>query len=174
MQHLLERSLKENNTVDVESLCIIPGEKVFSITCNVSVIDNNGNLYDAVVLATTASLCIFRRPDYSIDGKQVKIYKPEEKEPVPICLHYQPICVSFAVMSDDIIMLDANEREEAIMQGGVSLILNAFGELCGFHFLGGTPLSTETLLKCIKVGSIKAAEISIILKGALSLFNSTT
>lgn len=160
--------------MDVESLCIIPGEKVFSIHCIVSVVDNSGNLFDASVLAATASLCIFRRPEYSIDGKQVKVFKPEEKEPVPICLHYQPICVSFAVMNDDTIVLDATEREEAIMQGEVSLILNAFGELCGFHFLGGIPLSTETIMKCVKIASVKATEISAMLKEAISKFNSSS
>ena len=68
LQKILERSLKDNNTVDVESLCIIPGERVFSVHCYVSVIDNNGNIFDAAVLAATASLCHFRRPDYSFEG----------------------------------------------------------------------------------------------------------
>ena len=173
LQRLLERSLKDNNTVDVESLCIIPGEKVFSIHCFVSVIDNNGNLFDAAVLAAVASLSSFRRPDYSIDGKQVKVYEPEKKEPVPICLHYQPICISFCILDDKTILLDPNEREEAIMQGKVSLILNAFGELCGFHFLGGIPVSTETLLQCVKIASVKAADISTILKDALAKINNS-
>ena len=143
----------------MESLCIIPGEKVFAVHCYVSVIDNNGNLFDAAVLAATSSLCSFRRPDYSIDGKQVKVYPPEEREPVPICLHYKPVCITFCVLKDDLILLDPNEREEGIMQGQVSLILNAFGELCGFHYLGGIPLDTETFMKCVKVASVKATEL---------------
>lgn len=132
---------------------------MFAVHCYVSVIDNNGNLFDAAVLAATSSLCSFRRPDYSIDGKQVKVYLPEEKEPVPICLHYKPVCITFCVLRDDLILLDPNEREEGIMQGQVSLILNAFGELCGFHYLGGIPLDTETLMKCVKVASVKATEL---------------
>ena len=94
----------------MESLCIIPGERVFSVHCVLSVIDNNGNIFDAAVLAATASLGAFRRPDYSIDGKDVHIFSPEEKEPVPLCLHYQPICVSFCSLKEDLILLDANER----------------------------------------------------------------
>lgn len=167
LQRILERSLKDNNTVDVESLCIIPGESAFALHCYVSVIDNSGNLFDAAVLAATSSLCSFRRPDYSIDGKQVKLYTPREKEPVPICLHYQPICVSFGLLTEDLLLLDPTEREESIMQGKISIILNAFGEMCGFHFLGGVPVSSEVLLKCVKTASAKAEEMSKVLKDAL-------
>ena len=89
---------------------------MFAVHCYVSVIDNNGNLFDAAVLAATSSLCSFRRPDYSIDGKQVKIYPPEEREPVPICLHYKPVCITFCVLSDTLILLDPIERDDGIMQ----------------------------------------------------------
>jgi len=106
LQIILDRSLYNNGTVDVESLCIIPGELVFAVYCYVSVIDNNGNVGDAAVLAATASLCHFRRPDYTIEGKQVKIYTPEEKEPVPISLHFQPICITFCILDNDLILLD--------------------------------------------------------------------
>lgn len=154
--------------MDVESLCIIPGERVFSVHCYVSVIDNNGNIFDAAVLAATASLCHFRRPDYSIEGKQVKIYPPEEREPVPISLHYQPICVTFCLLNDSLILLDPSEREEEIQNGSLSIILNAFGEMCGFHFLGGVPVESSALMKCVKIASVKATEISKVLKDALA------
>ena len=171
LQRLLERSLKDNNTVDVESLCIIPGESAFAIHCYISIIDNSGNIFDAAVLAATSSLCNFRRPDYSIDGKQVRIYEPHEKQPVPICLHYQPICISFALLNDHQTLVDPTEREEAIMKGKVSIILNAFGEMCGFHFLGGIPIPSSILLNCVKIASIKAADISKILKEVLNKNN---
>ena len=164
----MERSLKNTHTVDVESLCIIPGERVFSIHCYVSVIDNSGNVFDATVLASTASLCHFRRPDYSIEGKQVRVYSPEEREPVPISLHYQPICVSFCILEDNLVLLDPTEREEEIKRGGLSIILNAFGEMCGFHFLGGVPVDSTVLMQCVKTASVKATAISKILKDALA------
>ena len=160
--------MKDNNTVDVESLCIIPGERVFSVHCYISVIDNNGNIFDAAVLAATSSLCYFRRPDYSIDGTQVHIYEPREKEPVPICLHYQPLCISFCLLNDELVLLHPNEREEGIMEGKISLVLNAFGELCGVHFLGGVAVSQDILMRCVKIASVKVTDISKILKEALN------
>lgn len=167
LQRVLERSLKDNNTVDVESLCIIPGEKVFSVHCYVNIIDNNGNIFDAAVLAATSSLCYFRRPDYSINGTQVRIYAPNEQEPVPLCLHYQPISISFCLLDSELTLLDPNEREEAVKEGMISLVLNAFGELCGVHFLGGIPVSESLLLRCGQIASAKANDISAILKKAL-------
>lgn len=153
--------------MDVESLCIIPGEKVFSVHCYVNIIDNNGNIFDAAVLAATSSLCYFRRPDYSINGTQVRIYAPNEQEPVPLCLHYQPISISFCLLDSELTLLDPNEREEAVKEGMISLVLNAFGELCGVHFLGGIPVSESLLLRCGQIASAKANDISAILKKAL-------
>lgn len=165
---MLERSLKDNNTLDVESLCIIPGEKVFSVHCYVNVMDNNGNIFDAAVLAATSSLCHFRRPDYAISGTQVRIFAPSEQEPVPLCLHYQPISISFCLLDRELLLLDPNEREEAVKEGMISLVLNAFGELCGVHFLGGLPVSESLLLRCGQIASAKATEISEVLKKALA------
>ena len=66
------------------------------------------------------------------------------------------------------VLLDPNEREEGIMEGQISLVLNAFGELCGVHFLGGIAVSQDVLMRCVKIASVKVADISKILKEALN------
>jgi exosome complex RNA-binding protein Rrp42 (RNase PH superfamily) len=48
---LLERSIRESDAIDTESLCIISGEKVWCIRCDVRVLDYGGNLPDACSLA---------------------------------------------------------------------------------------------------------------------------
>jgi exosome complex component RRP45 len=53
---ILERTLKDSRVVDLESLCIVPEEKVWSVRVDVHVIDHDGNLVDAAVLAALTSL----------------------------------------------------------------------------------------------------------------------
>ena len=69
---LLERLFKSARTVDTESLCILPGEQVWSLRLDVHVLNHDGNAADAVSLAALAALLDFRRPDSTvIDGKAV-------------------------------------------------------------------------------------------------------
>lgn len=54
---LLERSIKENESIDTESLCIVGGLKVWSINCEVKLLDYaGGNAVDASILAAMSAL----------------------------------------------------------------------------------------------------------------------
>lgn len=76
LQRLLDRILKNNRIVDTESLCIVPGEQVWSIRVDVHVLDHDGNLIDAVSAAALASLIDYRRPDVTISEEGVKVVRP--------------------------------------------------------------------------------------------------
>lgn len=83
--------LRECKAVDLESLCIISGEKVFrflesiflkKIKCNlqvwvvkvdINILDHCGNMVDAAVLAAISSLVHFKRPHVEVIGDQVTL-----------------------------------------------------------------------------------------------------
>lgn len=69
----MDRILKSSRVVDTESLCIIPGEQVWSLRVDVHILNHDGNLADAVVAAALAALLDFRRPDVSITEDGFKI-----------------------------------------------------------------------------------------------------
>ena len=48
-------NVRAGKAVDCESLCIVAGEKVWSVRVNIHVLDHSGNLIDAVTLAALAS-----------------------------------------------------------------------------------------------------------------------
>ena len=120
---MLERSIKESNTLDTESLCIVSNEKVWSITCTINIINYNGNCIDTAVLATMGGLRVFRKPEISLISRKIninninndnnnkksssssssnddemimdlKIYSSDEKEPLPLAIHHTPLCVT--------------------------------------------------------------------------------
>eukprot|EP00607_Mallomonas_marina_P007567 CAMPEP_0182418828 /NCGR_PEP_ID=MMETSP1167-20130531/3212_1 /TAXON_ID=2988 /ORGANISM="Mallomonas Sp, Strain CCMP3275" /LENGTH=390 /DNA_ID=CAMNT_0024593257 /DNA_START=33 /DNA_END=1202 /DNA_ORIENTATION=- len=63
----LERSIRDSDSLDTESLCIISGESVWSIRCDVRVLDYQGNALDGVCLATMSALRAFRKPEVSLE-----------------------------------------------------------------------------------------------------------
>ena len=71
---------QESNVIDLETLCVIPGEKVYVINCHINVLDNGGNLIDAIGYATFHALKHFRRPFVTVVGNVVKEYLDKERE----------------------------------------------------------------------------------------------
>ena len=53
---MIERSIRESEAIDVESLCIVGGEKVWSIRCDIRVLDYDGNIIDVASMATVCPL----------------------------------------------------------------------------------------------------------------------
>lgn len=73
LQRLIDRIFKNNRVVDTESLCLVPGEQVWSVRVDIHVLDHDGNLVDAAAAAALASLLDYRRPDVTISEGGVHV-----------------------------------------------------------------------------------------------------
>uniref|UniRef100_A0A672I178 Exosome complex component RRP45 n=1 Tax=Salarias fasciatus TaxID=181472 RepID=A0A672I178_SALFA len=114
----LERCLRNSKCIDTESLCVVAGEKVWQIRVDVSMLNNDGNLMDAASVAAITALCHFRRPDVGIQGDEVTVYSPEERDPIPLSIYHMPISISFSFFQQGTFLLvDPCEREERVMDG---------------------------------------------------------
>lgn len=60
MVRLLERSVRESRCIDMESLCLIAGDKCWRIRVDLVALNNEGNLIEAGSIAMTAALAHFR------------------------------------------------------------------------------------------------------------------
>ncbi|KAJ1431957.1 ribosomal protein S5 domain 2-type protein [Ochromonadaceae sp. CCMP2298] len=66
---MLERAVRESESLDTESLCIVGGEWVWQLTTEVRVIDGSGgNIVDACVMAAMSAMRAFRKPDVTVVG----------------------------------------------------------------------------------------------------------
>ncbi|XP_069832924.1 exosome complex component RRP45 [Dendropsophus ebraccatus] len=168
LNRLLERCLRNSKCIDTESLCVQAGEKVWQIRVDIHLLNHEGNIIDAASIAAVAALCHFRRPDVSVQGEEVTVYSPEERDPVPLSIHHMPICVSFAFFQQGTFLLvDPNEREERVMDGLLVIAMNKHRELCTIQSSGGIMLLKEQVLRCSKVAGVKVAEISELIQKAL-------
>jgi exosome complex component RRP45 len=127
LTRMLERSLKDSEALDTESLCIVGGERVWQINCSVSVLDGSGgNVIDACLLSVIAALKAFRKPDVSVvpsvydetnaaatpskgfnlapvagtarPNVSILVHHSNNREPLPLSLHHTPITVTLGIL----------------------------------------------------------------------------
>eukprot|EP00746_Dinoflagellata_sp_MGD_P165248 gnl/MRDRNA2_/MRDRNA2_94407_c0_seq1.p1 gnl/MRDRNA2_/MRDRNA2_94407_c0~~gnl/MRDRNA2_/MRDRNA2_94407_c0_seq1.p1 ORF type:complete len:443 (+),score=110.66 gnl/MRDRNA2_/MRDRNA2_94407_c0_seq1:35-1330(+) len=171
--NLLERLLKGSRAIDAEALCIIGGQKVWSIRVDVRALDDDGNLSDACAVAALAALLHFRKVDVEVQGDRAQVFTSRERVPVPLSIHHLPVPVSFALFSPatpaaaPTWVLDPNRLEEAAMSGVLCIAVNQFGELCGLHKPGGCPLDYSIVEHCIGLAVERAKELTERLTEAL-------
>uniref|UniRef100_A0A3P9HYR5 Exosome complex component RRP45 n=1 Tax=Oryzias latipes TaxID=8090 RepID=A0A3P9HYR5_ORYLA len=164
----LERCLRNSKCIDTESLCVVSGEKVWQIRVDVHMLNNDGNLMDASSIAAITALCHFRRPDVAVQGEEVTVYSPEERDPIPLSIYHMPISVSFSFFQQGTYLLvDPCEREERVMDGLLMIAMNKHREICSIQSSGGIMLLKEQVMRCSKIASVKVSEITELISKAL-------
>jgi exosome complex RNA-binding protein Rrp42 (RNase PH superfamily) len=100
LSSVLEKALRKSRAIDTEGLCIVAGEKVWSIRVDVRVLDQNGNVLDCACLATMTALLHFRRPDVSLDGHHVIVVGATHLASLYRKTAYSALCSSHSCVSD--------------------------------------------------------------------------
>ncbi|CAN9510801.1 unnamed protein product [Ophioblennius macclurei] len=164
----LERCLRNSKCIDTESLCVVAGEKVWQIRVDVSLLNNDGNLMDAASVAAITALSHFRRPDVGIQGDEVTVFSPEERDPIPLSVYHMPISISFSFFQQGTFLLvDPCEREERVMDGLLMIAMNKHREICSIQSSGGIMLLKEQVMRCSKIAAVKVSEITELIGEAL-------
>lgn len=81
LSRILETSLRRSQALSTESLCLIAGQKVWSLRADIHILDYDGGLVDACCLATLAALRHYRIPDTSVHGGELTVYTLLERDP---------------------------------------------------------------------------------------------
>ena len=193
---LLEKTIKESNAIDIETLCLISGDKVWRITCSISVIDcDGGNVIDATILATMAALRAFRKCEVTLNSQgfnsktnlpitTLTIHSSDEREPLPLALHHTPLSMTLGVFklndinlaeSQSIILIaDPSNEEETWMNGALQFCINAHGEICVVNKKGDVGIKASIIMKAAKLASDRAKVLHNILQQALFKLDEAT
>jgi exosome complex component RRP45 len=140
---MLDKVLRRSDALDRESLCILAGQRVWSVRLTLHVLSSSGNVLDVAVLAGVAALRHFRRPEVEVVGDEVIVHPPESRAPVPLAFHHSPYSLTFALYTVPtgetkgegriVALLDPAGLEATLAQGTLSVALNAQKELCVVH-----------------------------------------
>ncbi|CXI68812.1 exosome complex component RRP45, putative [Plasmodium berghei] len=168
IKNLIERIFKASNILNFESLCIIPYKKVWCLLINITVIENDGNLYDSCYLSAYSALLHFRNSSVDIDNTGNVIIDEEEVNYTSLSVHNSPILTTFAYFNfEEICLIDPSLYEEEFMSSKLSIAINKNENLISILKPGGLPISYDKILQGIELAKKRVKSILKILKDAL-------
>eukprot|EP00033_Pygsuia_biforma_P002395 GCRY01002653.1.p1 GENE.GCRY01002653.1~~GCRY01002653.1.p1 ORF type:complete len:299 (+),score=75.42 GCRY01002653.1:223-1119(+) len=167
VSRLLDRGLRESRALDSDTLCILPGEKVWNIKVYARVLDHDGCLIDACQLASLAALLHYRRPDTSIHNGKVVL--DAAAPTVPLSIHHLPIAVTFGVFGEgEHIAADPTFKEEQVTNCSITFIQNVQGQTVGIQKSGGEGLSAAQILQASALAQQRTEAVTTLLKATLA------
>jgi len=165
IERLLEKSLRRAKALNVESLSVVSGKHVWSITVNIHILTHSGNLVDACAIAAVISLLHMQVPDYKVlpdkSLEELPVYKP-------LSLHFLPISITLGLLPNSQVILDPLFKEELLLEGKVVVSMNVYGDILACQKTGGGSLSTELLMQCIEVARVKVKDITHLIRNSVS------
>ncbi|SOV81565.1 exosome complex component RRP45, putative [Plasmodium sp. gorilla clade G3] len=168
IKNIIDRVLKTSNIINFESLCIIPGKKVWCICINIMVIENDGNLTDACYLSAYCGLVHFKNHQVRVIKNGDILIDKEEINYSPLSLLNSPIVTTFAYYEEhDVCLIDPCLYEEEFMSSKISIALNKNGNLISLLKPGGIPLACSHIMESIEIAKKRILTILKILEDTL-------
>lgn len=148
LSRLLHKGIRDARCIDLESLCIISGEKVWHIQVDVTVLNHEGNLIEAASISALAALAHFRRPEATVEDGNVVLHSFENREPIRFTMLHFPFLMKYAFFKEATIsFVDPSEDEEKFCDGYLIIGANIFREITLLHISGKSLISKEQILK---------------------------
>ncbi|KAL8872982.1 MAG: hypothetical protein Q9174_001485 [Haloplaca sp. 1 TL-2023] len=168
LSRLLEVALRRSSALSTESLCLVAGHTVWSLTATVHILSHDGSLIDASCMAVLAALRHYRIQDTTVKGGEVTVHSLDEREPIPLAMLHHPLCVTMALFEGgEKVVVDATLREQQCSEGEVTVTANKQGEVVQIAKLGGVAADALTVLQCVDVAVREVKDLDRIVDAAL-------
>ncbi len=155
LARVVDRGIRESKCIELNKLCIQPGEKVWCIFIDIHMINDKGNLLDASALAAIAALLNTKIP--KVEGE--KIIREEFEKNLPVV--FRPINISVCKAGDKF-LLDPTIEEEKIFDSKLSISVRDDDKICSLQ-KQLKELDFDDILKMIDIAVKKSKEIRKIL-----------
>ncbi|MDF0590250.1 exosome complex protein Rrp42 [Candidatus Methanocrinis natronophilus] len=148
LARVVDRGVRESGAIDLESLCITPGEKVWIVFIDVHILDDCGNLMDASSLGAIAALMTATVPAAQ--------YALGEDYPLPV--KDVPVATT-AVEFGDSVIFDPDTDEESVADTKLTVITTADGSICGMQKSRPGFISQDQIYRIVDIACERAKEI---------------
>ncbi len=118
MARVIDRGIRESKMIDLEGLCIEPGEKVWLLNIDVHAIDFDGNVIDASTIGANVAL----------RGTIVPASKFDLGDDFPMTVREMPVSTTF-VKVDDFLLVDPTHIEEAVADARLTITTDNNGDI---------------------------------------------
>jgi exosome complex component RRP42 len=159
LARVVDRGVRESQMVDLDKLVLIPGKTVYTIFVDCSIINTDGNLFDATSYAVVSALISSKIPIFEIqDGKVIDIGNRQDPPITTI-----PISIT-AVRIGDAVILDPTSEEEACMDARITITTNSDGHFTAMQKGSTGAFTIEQIKKAAETARIKGEEVRTKLK----------
>ena len=149
LARVIDRSLREVKAIDLESLVIRKGEKVWLVWVDLYIIDHGGNLFDASMLATMAALLNTKLPDYE-ELETGEIIIKRETQPYRLKINHKVVTVTLADI-DGHLIVDPDYEEEAIADSRLVVAFDENYRIVGMQKSGEGAWRTEEIKRALEL-----------------------
>lgn len=146
LARVVDRSLREIRAVDLSKLAIIPGKKVWEIWVDIYVLDHDGNLLDASMLAAMAALSSARMPEAVVEDEEVKLDREKLKSPVPVTRRVVIVTVG---KIDGYLIVDPTMEEEPLLDARLAIAVSDDGRIVGMQKMGMGTFTAEEVKQAL-------------------------
>ncbi len=164
LARIIDRSLRELDVVDLKKMTIIPGEKVYIIWLDIYVLDHDGNLTDACMLASMAALLNTKVPKAEADDRGFIKLNKDEATPLPV--NRRVVIVSIGKVGGKLIV-DPNLEEEQVLEAKLSISIGDNGVVAGMQKTGLSSFTQEEVEKAVEIALNKSKELFTVIDEAL-------
>ena len=156
LARVVDRGIRESEMLDLTKLVLISGEIVYVIFVDCSVINADGNLFDATSYAVVSALLDSKLPVFEIRDK--KVVDTGEKQNPPIAT--LPVSIT-AVRIGDSIISDPTAEEEACMDSRITITTNSDHNFAAIQKGSTGAFKVEQLKRGAATARIKGEEIRV-------------
>ncbi|MEM1678021.1 MAG: exosome complex protein Rrp42 [Ignisphaera sp.] len=163
LARIIDRSLRESRAIALDKLVITPGKRVWSLWVDIYVLDYDGNLIDASMLASMAALANTYIPYYEVDQTtgSIRIDRNKKIMPLPINKYVATITIN---KIGEYMVIDPTGEEEAIASGSITFSVSEDNYIVGIQKRGMGTFSTDEIEKALDVALNKGKEMIELLK----------
>ncbi len=158
LARVVDRGVRESEMIDLEQLVLVPGKIVYTVFVDCSVLNVDGNLFDATSYAVVAALLSARLPILVMqDGKVVDTGNTRDMPTTTT-----PVSIT-AVRIGDYVLVDAASEEEACMDARITITTNENG-FCAIQKGYTGSFTVDQIKKASEAARIKGQEVRAKLK----------
>lgn len=153
LARVVDRGIRESEMIDLDQLVLVPGKIVYTIFVDCSIINADGNLFDATSYATVAALLSARLP--ILEMQDNKVVDTGQTKDMPVTTI--PVSIT-AVRIGEFVLADPVAEEEACMDARVTIVTTPEG-FCAIQKGFAGSFTIDQLKKAAETARIKGEEV---------------
>ncbi len=153
LARLVDRSLREVRAVALDKLVLEPGKHVWRVFIDIYVLDHDGNLYDASMLASMAALMVTRIPAPVKTEEGYVVDRTRYTGLLPI--NHRVVSVTIAKLAGRLIV-DPTFEEEQVADARLFIAVTDDGRIAGMQKTGMGAFTEQEVHQAVRIALAKS------------------